>query len=213
MSQDVPTPARGRLTFEAEGQEGGPYHSRRLHVPTPSSGLTIGRGYDLKRRTAAGIRADLEAAGLAAMDAARLAGAAGLSGDEAKAFVTEHGLEGFEISAEVQLRLFELEYQRQLADTRRLATKADVARIYGETDWNGLHPAISEVLVDLRFRGDYTPACRRFLQTHVARNDLAGFAAEIANRERWPGVPDDRFERRRRHIAAAAGNAVTDATA
>mgnify|MGYP006875700117 CR=1 FL=1 len=34
----------GLLTFESEGHEGGPYHSRTLHVPSHTSGLTIGRG-------------------------------------------------------------------------------------------------------------------------------------------------------------------------
>ncbi len=37
-------PNLGRLTFEAEGNEKGPYHSRILHVPSPFSGPTLGRG-------------------------------------------------------------------------------------------------------------------------------------------------------------------------
>jgi len=45
---DIPVPARGRLTFDAEGQEGGPWHSRHFHVPGATSGLIIGRSYDLR---------------------------------------------------------------------------------------------------------------------------------------------------------------------
>ena len=58
-------------------------------------------------------------------------------------------------------------------------------------------------MIDLRFRGDYTPRARRFLQRHVAANDLAAVAAALARRENWPGVPADRFERRRRFASEA----------
>ncbi|NQW01994.1 MAG: hypothetical protein HQ483_19980 [Rhodospirillales bacterium] len=185
------------LTFDAEGQEGGPYHSRELHVPGPTSGLTIGRGYDMKRRSADAVRQDMIDAGLDQAAAAMLAQAAGLSGDQAEQFIEDNDLEDFEISPEVQQALFDIEYERQLRDTRRLATKPDVVRVYGETDWDALNPVIREVLVDLRFRGDYTPACRKFLQVHVANNDLVAFAGEIGNRDRWPRVPVDRYARRR----------------
>lgn len=45
---DIPVPARGCLTFDAERQEVGPWHSRHFHVPGATSGLIIGRGYDLR---------------------------------------------------------------------------------------------------------------------------------------------------------------------
>ncbi len=193
----MPEPSVGRITFDAEGQEGGRYHSRHFHVPSPSSGLTIGRGYDMKLRTRSEIRDDLIAAGENPANAALISQAAGLKGDEAEEFIEENDLEDFEITSEAQLKLFEIEYERKVADTRRLATKADVTRVYGATDWDALHPAIKEVLVDLRFRGDYTPSCRRFLQEHVANNDLVTFANEIGNKDRWPNVPPDRFRRRK----------------
>ena len=59
MSDSLVQPNRGRLTFDAEGQEGGPFHSRHLHVPSSASGLTIGRGYDMKRRSKSDVRDDL----------------------------------------------------------------------------------------------------------------------------------------------------------
>ncbi len=191
-------PAFGRLTFDAEGQEGGPFHSRCLHVPSEGSGLTLGRGYDMKRRSKAEVRDDLLAAGVAPQAAQLISQAAGLSGAEAEEFVAENDLEDFEISLAGQVSLFEATYRELAADTRRLATKPDVTRRFGATDWEGLDPAIRELLIDLRFRGDYTPASRRFLQPHVAANDLAGLSLEIADRERWSTVPEDRFERRRR---------------
>lgn len=205
MTIQIPEPSQGRLTFESEGQEGGPFHSRRLHVPSSSSGLTIGRGYDMKLRSKSEIRDDLIKAGLAVAEAALISQAAGLKGEEAEEFIEENDLEDFEITPEAQLSLFAIEYERKAKDTRRLATKADVVRAYGETDWDALHKVIKEVLTDLRFRGDYTPSCRRFLQVHVANNDLAVFAEEIGNRDRWPNVPTDRFNRRRALCEGAIG--------
>lgn len=197
MPNGIPAPSVGRLTFEVEGQEGGPFHSRHFHVPSSASGLTIGRGYDMKLRTKAQIRDDLVVSGLAVDKASLVSQAAGLVGDEAEEFIAENDLEDFEITPEAQLALFEIEYERMVDDARRLATKADVTRHYGETNWDKLNETIREVLVDLRFRGDYTPSCRRFLQVHVAGNNLRGFAKEIADRSRWPNVPKDRFERRK----------------
>ncbi|MEO3430440.1 hypothetical protein AAFN88_16400 [Pelagibius sp. CAU 1746] len=197
MNDTIPSPAAGRLTFDAEGQEGGRFHSRHFHVPNSSSGLTIGRGYDMKLRSKADIRDDLLAAGVEPAKAALISQAAGLQGDRAEEFIEENDLEDFEITPEQQLGLFEVEYARKVSDTRRLATKADVTRVYGATDWDGLHEGIREILVDLRFRGDYTPASRRFLQVHVARNDTRAFSQQLCNPDNWPNVPRDRFERRK----------------
>ena len=198
-------PTRGRLTFDAEGQEGGPYHSRKFHVPSMSSGVTIGRGYDMKERTKSQVRDDLLSAGLETAQAALISQAAGLSGAKAEEFIAENNLENFELINESQLALFGIEYQRQADDTKRLATKADVTEAYGRTDWDALNPVIREVLIDLRFRGDYTPSCRKFLQKHVAANALAAFVVEIGNRDRWPNVPQDRFDRRKRYCESAVG--------
>ena len=203
MSNGLPEPALGRLTFDAEGQEGGPFHSRHFHVPSSSSGLTIGRGYDMKLRSKSQVRDDLVAAGLESAQAALISQAAGMKGEQAEEFIEENDLEDFEISGEAQLSLFKAEYARQEADTKRLATKADVTRAYGATDWDALDPTIKQVLIDLRFRGDYTPRCRRFLQVHVAKNDLAAFAAEIEKQENWQNVPRDRFDRRKNFCSAA----------
>ena len=193
----VPGPGRGRLTFDVEGQEGGPYHSRRLHVPSSASGLTIGRGYDMKHRTKSMIRNELLKAGVAAEKANLISQAAGLKGDQAEEFIEENDLEGFEISAEQQVDLFEIEYALKENDTRRLATKDDVTAVYGATDWDALDQMIREILVDLRFRGYYTPTTRRFLQVCVSENDLRKFTDEIGERNNWPNVPPDRFKRRK----------------
>ena len=207
MDNGFSIPERGGLTFDSEGQEGGPFHSRHLHVPSPGSGLTIGRGYDMKLRSKSEIRDDLAEAGVDLAMAALISQAAGLKGEQAQEFIEENDLEDFEITLEQQLKLFEIEYARKETDTRRLATKADVTRAYGATDWDALHPTIKDVLIDLRFRGDYTPTTRRFLQVCVASNDLEAVAREIGNQANWPGVPEDRFERRKAMCDAALAQA------
>jgi len=207
MANGIPAPAVGALTFDVEGQEGGRFDSRRFHVPSASSGLTIGRGYDMKLRTKSQIRDDLAAAGVAPALSALISQAAGMEGGQADEFIAGNHLENFRIEPEAQLNLFETEYARQAADARRLATKADVTEAYGVTDWEALNPAIRETVVDLRFRGDYTPTARRFLQTCIVNDDLAAFAREISDQENWPNVPDDRFDRRKAFCDTALSEA------
>ncbi|MEX2642221.1 MAG: hypothetical protein WD270_02125, partial [Acetobacterales bacterium] len=93
MPDDMEQPGCGRLTFDAEGQEGGPWHSRRLHVPSASSGLTVGRGYDMKRRSREMVRDDLREAGVDPAVAALLSQAAGMQGERAEEFIEENDLE------------------------------------------------------------------------------------------------------------------------
>ena len=52
-----PKPTRGIVTYDSEGVEspGSLFHSRVLHVPSNTSGVTIGRGYDMKLKDRAKI--------------------------------------------------------------------------------------------------------------------------------------------------------------
>ncbi|CAB4005152.1 Hypothetical predicted protein [Paramuricea clavata] len=187
---------RGQLTFDAEGQEGGRFHSRKLHVPTDKSGLTIGRGYDMKEKTKKQIETDLRKAGIDKAKAKLLSCAAGLRGKAAKKFIKDNKLENFEITPCQQKKLFEITYEAMEKDVRRIVNKKDVVELYGKTDWNKLLPAIKEILIDLRFRGDYTPETRKIIQRAVAENDLKTFTALMEDRNNWKNVPKDRFQRR-----------------
>jgi hypothetical protein len=73
---------------------------------------------------------------------------------------------------------------------------------YGKTDWDTLNPILKEVLVDLKFRGDYTPASRKLIQSFVAKNDFESFKSVLQNKKNWPNVPEDRFERRSKYLDA-----------
>ncbi|HQC98557.1 MAG TPA: hypothetical protein PK306_22905 [Aquabacterium sp.] len=197
------TPSVGLVTWNSEGTEGGTFHSRKLHVPTDGSGLTLGRGYDMKEREPAGILEDLSACDVLLADAKTLSKAAKLSGQAAKDFVVTNKLEKFEISKLGQRLLFDRTYAAILADVKRICAKVDLVDKYGAFEWAKLDPAIAEILVDLRFRGDYTPESRKFLQPLVVKNDLVGFAAAMKKAANWVGVPLDRFKRRHEFLAAA----------
>ncbi|UUO04948.1 peptidoglycan-binding protein [Blastopirellula sp. J2-11] len=197
---------RGQLTFDAEGTEGGQFHSRRPHVPGPTSGVTIGRGYDLKERTAEGVVKDLVAATLSKADANKYAQGVGKFGQDAKAFIANTQL--VEITPDQQKLLFEIVYAEMERDVRRICQKSDVIAKYGSVDWTGLDSKIKDVLIDLRYRGDYTGSSREFLQSHVAKNDLAGFATEIRKESNWASVPEDRFNRRVAYVADASSKSL-----
>jgi len=187
---------QGKLTYDAEGMEGGRYHSRNLHVPSASSGLTIGRGYDMKEKKASKVEADMLAAGVDSAHAKTLAKAAHLSGNSAKQFIADHDLVDFEISMASQEVLFASIYAELSKDVQRICNKTDCVAAYGAVDWQALDDKIKDVLVDLRFRGDYTGHTRRLMQRFAASNDLAAFRSELSNRSNWASVPEDRFNRR-----------------
>jgi len=206
MAEAILEPSVGLLTFRAEGDKGGLWNSLVFQVPDMMSGLTIGRGYDMSLRTKAHVRSDLTNAGLDAGRAAQISGGAGLIGSEAETFLTDNNLRKFKITGQQQLNLFNLDYPRFVTDTKYVANLPAVTKRYGATDWGALNPTIEEVLVDLRYRGDYTPDSRMFLQKTVAGNDLSAFCAAIGKRSNWPYVPEDRFRLRAAWCDGEKGN-------
>ena len=194
---------RGQITFDAEGMEGGPFHSRRIHVPAASSGATIGRGYDMLHRSKDEIVADLRASGLAEDDAKSLARLRGLKGQMAEAEVARLGLADFEITPAQQKYLFLIAYDELAGDVKRICRKDDVEVKYGVTDWAGLDPLIRDIVVDLRYRGDYTGGTREKVQPCVVKNDPLRLAGVMSNELYWVrqrGVPNDRFRRRKAYF-------------
>lgn len=178
-------PFKGKLTFSSEGAEKGFYHSRVLHVPSATSGLTIGRGYDMKLKDPIKIKRELIFAGLKENDASLLSKASRLSGNLAKSFICNNKLEKFEITQQAQVKLFDISYKEEEAETKRLCTKRDVEIKYGKCNWDKLDSAIKEVLIDLKFRGDYSGDTRTFIQKYVVANDSKGFLKALSERTNW----------------------------
>jgi hypothetical protein len=80
---------QGVFTFEAEGDDDpkSPQFSRKLHVFSNSSGVTIGRGYDMKDRSPSQIKKDLVAVGMKQYIADKFANAVNLTGSAAKKWI------------------------------------------------------------------------------------------------------------------------------
>jgi len=55
---------------------------------------------------------------------------------------------------------------------------------------------IKEVIIDLRYRGDYRPQVRGIIQKMAYDGDIESFGKAISNRSFWIKVPNDRFNRR-----------------
>jgi hypothetical protein len=165
---------KGQVSFDAEGNEGGPWHSRKAHIP-PGSGVTIGRGYDVMQKTAEQIRKDFNAAGISMELAEVFATFIGLKGSVAKAAMQNVQLP--EITLEQQKKLFEITYREKEQLVINICKSSDVVTKYGYTNWEILDPRIKEVLIDLAYRGDYTREFRERtnIQQHIVNNDLEAF--------------------------------------
>lgn len=200
----ISAPEKGVLTWDTEGDEGGRYHSRRLHVPDGNSGLTLGRGYDLRKRMNADAQSDLANAGVMGDMAFKISTASGKWGLTASQFVIDNDLLDYEITPQAQLKLFEKVYEFMLKEVKRISNNERTVRDYGKVDWAKLDQRILDVLVDLIYRGDYTTTSRAFLQKHVAKNDFGNFKAEIAKKSNWTTVPQVRFEKRKSYLETAA---------
>lgn len=187
---------KGQLTFDAEGMEGGRYHSRHAHWPGGNSGVTIGRGYDMGSRTSASVFSDLTAAGVPANVAEQYSAGAGLKGSSAGTWVTNNRDGIAQITPEQQNSLFSKTYAEQEAEVRRISEKPDAVKKYGAVCFDNLDPKIRDSLVDLKYRGDYTPTTRKFLQKAAADNDAEAFGKEMQDRSNWGNVPADRLNRR-----------------
>ncbi|SDI78748.1 calcium sensor EFh, partial [Pseudomonas panipatensis] len=145
---------RGQITFDAEGNDNpaSEYFSRRLHWPGGASGVTLGRGYDMKHRSSATVYSDLIAAGVDAGAAERFSRGAGLSNSAASNFVIENREAFGNITIEAQRKLFEdIIYPRyELAARQRysIAISGDA----GAVPWERLHDLIRDIAVDLTYQ-------------------------------------------------------------
>lgn len=190
----------GQATFDSEGLEArGAYFSRVIHWPGGSSGVTIGRGYDMGQRTRLQVISELRHAGVQEDDALFLAAAAGLRGEVARRYVRSHLAESPVLSLPAQRRLFEMiTAPETVADIKRLLAKPDLQARYGRVSWEELTPMAREVLFDLRYRGDYTPETRIRIQPLVVSGDDAGLSRVLVDRAYWTarGVPAERINAR-----------------
>ncbi|MDI3451480.1 hypothetical protein QLG09_21835 [Enterobacter sp. V89_11] len=199
------TVPKGQLTFDAEGNDNNssPYFSRHIHWPGGVSGITIGRGYDLGQQNDP--TSDLDSIELSQPLNTWLVESKGLSGLEAQNRYesANNDISSYEITRKQQYDLFVITYNRLEADVKRICQKPATIRAYHpnqnitpEQAWNDIPEKIKEVLVDLRYRGDYTSHARSLIQRYAYTGDLSAFGQILSNRAQWLNVPQDRFLRR-----------------
>jgi len=188
-------------TFDAEGVEApGRFFSRVISWPRlGNSGVTIGRGYDMGQRNPSQILRELSLAGMPPEDARFLAKAAFKRGAEAGEFVQNFKSSAPIMSLEVQRNLFErVTTPEMINDIKRIFNKQDVVSTYGKTSWDELSPAAQELVFDLRYRGDYSPATRKAIQKFLVNKDYEGLRSVINDTAYWQsrGVPAARIRER-----------------
>lgn len=196
---------KGQLTFDAEGndQDSSTWFSRHVHWPGGVSGVTIGRGYDLGQQTTSEV--DLSQVGITDPLKAWLVESQGLTASSAHTRLNSapEDIRKLTITRKQQHDLFMLAYQRLEDDVKRISQKNSTLHAYHpnpqvtpEQAWDGIPEKIKEVLVDLRYRGDYTTHARSILQGYAYTGNLHEFGQALSNLSNWPNVPEDRFNRR-----------------
>lgn len=192
-------PSFGKLTFQVEGrEEDSRYFSRILHVPSDSSGLTVGRGYDLKERDETEVYNDLVNAGVPDQDAKAIAGAAGKSGKDAKQYIKDNKLETFCLQPDQQVKLFDITYKDIEKDAKRVYTKNNSSDPEMPA-WDDLNDKTRELITDLRYRGDYTKSSNLILKDAIKADDQEMLQDVMSDEENWSQVykqAPDRFNKR-----------------
>jgi hypothetical protein len=181
------------ITYRSEGSydPNSRFYVLIPHQPTLSSGVTIGLGYDLGFRKAHQVSSMFRQADIPWEVTQQYLPAVGLRGASARNFLSQKQLPS--LNPAQADRLFAIAYREAATDVQRICSKEDVVTTYGSTNWQALDPRIKELLVDLRYRGDYTPLSRKLIQRAVVLNDLPSLRRIMQNRNLWPHVPISRF--------------------
>lgn len=151
--------SQGQLTFDAEGNDdpSSPYFSRQISWPGGNSGVTIGRGYDMGKRTPAQVIADLVAAGVSLAQAQAYAQGAGLTGTDAQDFVDANQAILGDITLEQQRALFEATYpayaQAAANSYNKYTADSSGKPLNGRLAWANLEQSFKDVLTDMTYNG------------------------------------------------------------
>lgn len=134
--------------------------SRVLYHPPGTSGVTLGRGFDMKMRSAGMIFSILRQAKLPEYKAVLCSKASGLSGRNADDFVRIFGPLVGEITHLQQINLFLIVYKEYKTTAERIY-KHFSSRIDGSVSWEHLDTRIRDVFIDTLYQGN--PTAREFV--------------------------------------------------
>ncbi|UQY44256.1 peptidoglycan-binding protein [Mixta hanseatica] len=156
--------SQGQFTFDNEGLDYSTatvpfratptlWFSRVLHWHGGNSGVTLGRGFDMKLRSTGEIHSMLRQAGLEEHKAVICSRAAGLSGRAAQQFVTVFGPMVGEITHQQQIQLFEMAWHTKIHYARGvyLRHSADIAQ---RLPWEQIDGKIKDIFIDTLYQGN-----------------------------------------------------------
>jgi len=177
----------GQVTFDSEGidyitsvepfrQQSYPSFSRILHWPPKfSSGVTLGRGYDMGSRSAGEIYSTLMQAGIEEYKAVICSKASHLKGRQAGQFVKVYGLLIGEITHSQQIRLFEIVYREKLNYAKGVYSR-NSRHVPDALPWFKVDKIIRDVFVDTIYQGNRTaPEMVRIMAGGGSRNEIAQY--------------------------------------
>ncbi|WP_342320586.1 peptidoglycan-binding protein [Kosakonia sp. BYX6] len=174
----------GQVTFDSEGvdyitavepfrQRSYPNFSRILHWPPKfSSGVTLGRGYDMGSRSTGEIYSTLRQAGLEEYKAVICSKASHLKGRQAGQFVKVYGPLVGEISHSQQIRLFEIVYREKLNYAKGVYSR-NSRHVPNPLPWFNVDKVIRDVFVDTIYQGNQTaPEMVKIMASSGTRTEI-----------------------------------------
>ncbi len=178
----------GQVTFDAEGQDyltavepfaqaqRMPNFSRVLQMPpTYRSGVTLGRGYDMKERSPGEIYTTLKHAGIEEYKAVICSKAAYLKGRQAENFVKAYGRLVGEITYEQQIKLFEITYSDKKQYARGVYNR-HIKNVSDPVKWENIDPKIAEVYIDSIYQGVVsTGEMAKIIANGATKSDMINF--------------------------------------
>ncbi|MBT0725794.1 peptidoglycan-binding protein [Rosenbergiella australiborealis] len=176
--------SEGQVTFDSQGidyitavepfrQQSYPSFSRILHWPAKlSSGVTLGRGYDMGSRSSGEITSTLRQAGIEEYKAVICSKASHLKGRQAGQFVKVYGSLIGEITHSQQIRLFEIVYREKLNYAKGVYSR-NSRHVHNPLTWYKLDKIIRDVFVDTIYQGNRTaPEMVRIMARGGSRSEI-----------------------------------------
>jgi len=177
---------RGQLTFDVEGDGD---ETLIPHWPGDNSGVTIGRGLDLGTTSLSKqqIEALLRNIEVPQRDIDLLLSATGKRGAEAQSYATEIK-EKVKITRMQQNQIFQIVYDIYAIDAENywahyLGNK-NIKNDRPHT-WSELDPTIQEILIDFKYRGDWTVPHLTIIKPGYDNNSLSKLLIGLENEDYW----------------------------
>ena len=168
---------QGLFTYESEGNDSGRWNSRVLHWPESASGVTIGRGYDLKERRREAVVQDLIGVGVSRERAEIIAGGVSKRGTAARQFVNDNREQVGEITVCQQINLFKRVYSTYEREAKRVYSR-HASSEQGYVAWENLSQPMRDIVTDMVYQG----AGRISTYKAAARNSEAELIRHVEER-------------------------------